>query len=404
VVDILSLVDRHERWRAETCLNLQPSENLVSPQVKRALGSDLAGRYTLPWDGEINGSPVTNAYGGTRYLDEIEAAGEALAREVFGATYASLKPLSGHVAGMIGILAATRPGDTILVVDGRHGGYDGYGAGYIPDVLGGTRRVGYLPFDESAWRIDAPRAVEQIAATRPALVLLGASFLLFPYEIAPLRDACDAVGCRIGYDGSHVLGLIAGGVFQRPLAEGADFLVGSTHKSFFGPQGGLFLTNRDDVWESARRQMVWRTLDNAHWNRIAGLAQALAEHREFGDSYATQVVRNAKALAAELDERGFSVRFAAHGYTESHQILLDDAGLKDVFGLSPQEFSTALEGNDIIVDAVARIGTAEVTRLGATEAQMGEIAALMDEAARGGDVTDGAHALRSRLRLSFAFG
>ena len=403
MVDILSLVDRHERWRAETCLNLQPSENLVSPQVKRALGSDLAGRYTLPWDGEINGSPVTNAYGGTRYLDEIEAAGEALARAVFGATYASLKPLSGHVAGMIGILATTQPGDTILVVDGRHGGYDGYGPDYIPDVLGGTRKVGYLPFDESTWRTDTPRAVESIESQRPALVLLGASFLLFPYEIGPLRDACDTAGSLIGYDGSHVLGLIAGGAFQRPLAEGADLLVGSTHKSFFGPQGGIFLTNRDDVWERARRQMVWRTLDNVHWNRVAGLAQALSEHRAFGAAYATQVVKNAKALAAELDERGFPVRFAAHGYTESHQVLLDGAGLKDAFGLTAQEFSTTLERNDIIVDAVARIGTNEITRLGATEAEMGEIASLMDEAVRGGSVTEGVHALRSRLQLTFAF-
>lgn len=403
MVDILSLVDRHERWRVESCLNLQPSENLVSPQVKRALGSDLAGRYTLPWDGEINGSPVANAYGGTRYLDEIEAAGEALAREVFGATYASLKPLSGHVAGMIGILTATSPGDTILVVDGRHGGYDGYGPDYIPDVLGGTRRVAYLPFDESAWQVDTPRAVESIEAVRPALVLLGASFLLFPYEIGPLRDACDSAGSLIGYDGSHVLGLIAGGAFQRPLAEGADLLLGSTHKSFFGPQGGILLTNRADVWETARRQMVWRTLDNVHWNRIAGLAQALSEHREFGAAYATQAVANAKALAAELDERGFPVRFAVHGYTASHQFLLDAAGLTDAFGLTPQEFSSTLERNDIIVDAVARVGTSEVTRLGATEATMGEIATLMDRAVRGDDVADDVHALRSRLRLSFAF-
>ena len=92
--DIPSLVDRHERWRADSCINLQPSENLLSPQVKRALGSDLAGRYTLPWKGDIHGSIVENAYGGTRYLDEIEAFGETLAREVFGAAHATLKPLS----------------------------------------------------------------------------------------------------------------------------------------------------------------------------------------------------------------------------------------------------------------------------------------------------------------------
>ncbi|MGH2357505.1 MAG: serine hydroxymethyltransferase [Candidatus Limnocylindria bacterium] len=403
-MDILSLVERHERWRGEECLNLQPSENLVSPQVKRALGSDLAGRYTLPWSGEIHGSAVHNAYGGTRYLDQIEAAGEELARAVFRARHASLKPLSGHVAGVIAILATTAPGDTILAVAGANGGYDGYGSDYIPRALGGTRHVEALPFYESAWQVDTDAAATKIHALRPALVLLGASFLLFPYDIGPIRKAADAVGALIGYDGSHVLGLIAGGAFQQPLAEGADLLIGSTHKSFFGPQGGLLLTNRDDIWQRASEQMLWRTLDNVHWNRVAGLAQALAEHQAFGADFAQQVVENAKVLAGELDRRGLPVRFKAHGYTESHQILLDENGLKQSLGLTPQEFSSALERSNLIVDAVARIGTSEVTRLGAAEAEMGEIAGLVWRAARGENVKGEVVALRSRLILSYAFG
>jgi glycine hydroxymethyltransferase len=401
--DIMALVERHERWRASECLNLQASENLVSPQVKRALGSDLAGRYTLPWGGEIHGSAVRNAYGGTRYLDEIEAAGEALGRSVFRARHATLKPLSGHVAGMIAILATTAPGDTMLVVGGANGGYDGYGAEYIPRVLGGTRRVEALPFDESAWRLDTDAAAAQIRASRPTLIMLGASFLLFPYDIGPLRAAADAVGALIGYDGSHVLGLIAGGAFQDPLAEGADLLVGSTHKSFFGPQGGILLTNRDDVWEGANDHMLWRTLDNAHWNRVAGLAQALAEQQAFGAAYARQVVANAQALAGELARRGLPVRFKAYGYTESHQILLSEPELKRAWGFTPQEFSTTLERNNLIVDAVGRIGTSEVTRLGAGGAEIAEIGLLIEAAARGRNVKEDVIALRSRLRLSYAF-
>jgi len=403
MVDIPSLVDRHERWRAESCLNLQPSENLVSPQVKRALGSDLAGRYTLPWKGDIHGARVENAYGGTRYLDEIELAGEALAGRLFEAEHASLRPLSGHVAGMLLLLAACKKGSKVLIVDAAHGGYDGYMPEYIPSILGLGLKIDFLPFQEDAWRVDTAKAVRKVRAAKPDLVLLGASFLLFPYDMAPLRDAATDADALIGYDGSHVLGLIAGGAFQRPLPEGADLLVGSTHKSLFGPQGGLFLCNREDLWGRAREKMLWRLFDNAHWNRIAGVAQALAEAEAFGHAYAPQVVRNAKALARALDERGFPVRFQEHGYTESHQIHLDEAGLRKSFRMTPQEFSTVMEASNLIVDAVARIGTNEVTRLGATEKEMVEIADLMETVVRGKSVKEDVLALRSRLKLSYAF-
>ena len=400
--DVPSLVDRHERWRRDSCLNLQPSENLLSPQVLRVLGSDLASRYTLPWNAEYHGARMKNAYGGTKYLDEIERIGERLAREVFDAKHASLKPLSGHVAAMLLLTAATEPGNRILVIDSKHGGYDGYMPEYVPDVLGG-RKVDFLPFREGAWRLDTANAAKMIRKTKPRLVVLGQSFLLFPYDLEPLREAADAAKAILGYDGSHVLGLIAGGEFQRPLPEGADVLVGSTHKSFFGPQGGFFLTNDDALWERAKGNLLWRLLDNAHWNRIAGVAQALAEHKEFGGAYAKQVVRNARAFAATLAERGFPVRFRQEGYTQSHQILLDEPGLKRSFRMTPQEFSTAMEGNNVIVDAVGRLGTSEVTRLGATERDMADIAELMGQVVGGKSVKEEVLALRSRLKLSYAF-
>ena len=403
MVDIASLVDRHERWRADSCLNLQPSENRLSPQVLRALGSDLAARYTLPWTGEIHGATVTNAYGGTKYLDEIEGIGEDLARTLFDARHASVKPLSGHLAAMLMLRTATRRKDRVLVIDAKHGGYDGYMPEYIPDVLGLRLKVDFLPFREDAWTIDTEAAARMVRRQKPALVVLGASFLLFPYEMAPLREAADDADALIGYDGSHVLGLAAGGAFQRPIPEGADILIGSTHKSLFGPQGGLFLCNREDLWERAQKNMVWRLFDNVHWNRVAGVAQALAEHKEFGAAYAAQVVKNAKALGAALDERGVPVKFKGHGFTTSHQIHLDEEGMKRTLRMTPQEFSTAMEANNVIVDAVARLGTNEVTRLGATEKEMAEIADLMEMVVRGKSVKEEVLALRSRLTLSYAF-
>ena len=403
MVDVLSLVERHERWRADSCINLQPSENLVSPAVKRALGSDLAGRYSLPWRGDYHGARLENAYGGAKYLDEIEEAGEALARDLFQAKHASLKPLSGHLAAMLLLLSTCERKDRVLVVDAKHGGYDGYMPEYIPDVLGLDLKVDVLPFREDAWRVDTADAARRIRRFKPRLVVLGQSFLLFPYDLAALREAADDARARIGYDGSHVLGLVAGGAFQRPLPEGADVLVGSTHKSLFGPQGGLFLTDDDELWAEAIRNTLWRLFDNVHWNRVAGVAQALAEHKEFGAAYAAQVVKNAKALAAALDAHGFPVRFREHGYTESHQVHLDEAGLMRAFHLTPQGFSTAMEGNNLIVDAVCRIGTNEVTRLGATGKEMAEIADLMERAVAGKGVKEEVLALRSRLTMAYAF-
>ena len=122
-----------------------------------------------------------------------------------------------------------------------------------------------------------------------------------------------------------------------------------------------------------------------------------------GPPRAAQFVRNAKALAAALDERGFPVRFREHGYTESHQVRLDEAGLKRAFHLTPQGFSTAMEGNNLIVDAVCRIGTNEVTRLGAAEKEMAEIADLMERAVAGKGVKEEVLALRSRLKMAYAF-
>lgn len=399
--DVLDLVERHNEWRLKRCLNLVPSENVTSEHVRAILGSDLAHRYTLPWGQEWQGYFVENSYRGTRYLDEIESLGERLAREVFSARHATLKPLSGHLAGMLTLISTCRRGDAILVLDARHGGYDGYQPDAMPAMLG--LRAGFLPFDESAWTIDASRAADRIREERPRLVLIGGSFIPFPHDLGPLRRACDDVGARIAYDASHVLGLIAGGEFQDPLREGCDLLFGSTHKSFFGPQGGLVCTNSGDLFERILECVTWRIEDNAHWNRIAATAQALLEMKAFGREYARRVVANAQALGRELDSLGFPVRFRDRGFTRSHQLVYDIDRLRDAWGLTPNEFSVRLEANDIIVDSVARLGTQEVTRMGAVEAHMAVLADLLVRGGRGEDVRKEVSELRSELELTFVF-
>jgi glycine hydroxymethyltransferase len=165
--------------------------------------------------------------------------------------------------------------------------------------------------------------------------------------------------------------LIAGKTFQDPFREGADALFGSTHKSFFGPQGGIFLATRE-FGEKVKKRIFPAYVDNAHWNRIAALALALAEMKEFGKQYARQVIRNAQALAKALSDYGFPVVCPSLGFTKSHQVFLDYGGYKN-----GRAIATRLEKANIIADCGVRLGTCEATRRGMKEKEMQQIATLI---------------------------
>ena len=399
MADLHEIVREHERWRLQEAVNLQPSENVMSEAARALLATDFVHRYTLPSRFAPTLGDAKNAYRGTRFTDAMETEAEGLAREVFGVSRASLKPLSGHLAGFLMLQACTRRGDRIMVISAEHGGYDGYMPGFLPDYL--DLKVDFLPFDTATWNLDPKAAADAVLERKPKLVLVGASLILFPYNLRWLRGACDDVNAVLAYDASHVLGLIAGGEFQRPFLEGVDILTASTHKSFPGPQGGLLLSNRADLFDRAMDTIMWRTQDNAHWNRIAATAHVLLEMKAFGKAYAAQVVANSQALGKQLDKWGFPVKFKDLGFSRSHQLHVDTAAMKETWGLAPGEFADRLETNNLIVDAVGRIGTNEITRMGAKEDQMQTLAGLIARAARGEDVRKEVAELRSQLRLSF---
>lgn len=399
MADLDAIVRDHERWRLQEAINLQPSENVMSEQARALLATDFAHRYTLQTRFAPGLGEAKNAYRGTRGTDAMEAEGERLAREVFGVSHASLKPLSGHLAGFLMLQACTKRGDRILVIHTDHGGYDGYMPGFLPDYL--DLKVDFLPFDPATWNVDPKAAADAVLEKRPKLVLVGASLILFPYNLRWLRGACDDVNAVLAYDASHVLGLISGGEFQRPFLEGVDILTASTHKSFPGPQGGLLLSGRKDLFDRAMDTIMWRTQDNAHWNRIAATAQVLLEMRTYGKAYAKQVVANSQALGRQLDKWGFPVKFKELGFSRSHQLHVDPVALRAEWKLKPWEFADRLEANNLIVDAVGRIGTNETTRMGAKEEHMQTVAGLMARAARGEDVRKEVAELRSELHLSF---
>ena len=388
-----------QRWRLEDSVNLLPSENVTSPQVRALLSSDFGHRYTLPVDSEYGGEYLENGYRGTRITTEVELVSERLACEVFQSKYACVQPLSGHIAAMIAIVSTAKRGDTMCAIPVEYGGYDGYAQQYIPDILG--LRACALPFDPATYSIRTDEAASMIRKRKPKVIILGASFIPFPYDMKPIREACSRSGTIMMYDGSHVLGLIAGGEFQQPLKSGADILYGSTHKSFFGPQGGLLVTDKETMNSEVRKNLTWRIVDNAHWNRVAALGQTLLEFRRFGSRYAKQVIRNSKRLGKELSERGFPLMFEELGFTESHQLLIDQKGFKDEYKTTMNDFSVMLERSNLIIDSVGRLGTAELTRMGVKEKDIPELADIFIDAAAGATVRKRVKAFRERFDMEY---
>jgi len=356
IEEILNIVEAHEEWRGGKCLNLIPSENIMSPKVRELLSSDLAHRYTS----------MDKFYRGTRFTDEIERLGEKFAREVFGAEMADLRPLSGHIADLIFIASFAKPGHTLMCVSAENGGYPGIWKQGLPSFL--HLKLVEFPFSREEMNIKTEEARELILEVKPELVVFGASLFLFPHPVRELAETARQVGAMVGFDGSHVLGLVGGKQFQNPLQEGVDVLFGSTHKSFFGPQGGILLAKKT-YGEVLRQKVSPAFVDNAHWNRIAALTLALAEMRKFGKAYASQVVRNAQALAKALADYGFPVACKHLGFTRSHQVWLNYGDYK-----RGGMIASSLEEANIIVDSGVRLGTCEVTRRGMQEGDMMKIA------------------------------
>ena len=376
-------LESHERWRREQCLNLIASENVTSPTVRKILGCDLGHRYTAP----------DRFYMGCKFIDQAENIARELARDVFGSEWADVTPLSGHITDMTLLSTFARRGDKIMTMGTEYGGYFGTSEVGFPRILGLVNL--YFPFDKDRWNIQVEKTVELIASEIPRLVILGASYILFPHPVEQIAKACRETGTVLAFDGSHVLGLIAGGAFQQPLKEGARILVGSTHKSFFGPQGGIIAAFKPEG-ERLKETIFPAIRDNAHWNRIAALAQALLEMKKFGRKYANQVIRNSRALAEALDERGIPVRCKDYGYTASHQVLLDMDRLKD-----SAQVPDKLEQANVIVDRGIRLGTSEMTRRGMREREMNDVAEIIAKVIRSQENVSAARRKATALARKF---
>lgn len=350
-------VRQHEQWRLGECLNMIVSENLSSPEARRMLVTDFCNRYTSS----------DKFYRGTKFVDEVQALAEDVARKVFNARFADVRPLSGHIADMAVLMGLTQRGEKVLSVSVENGGYQGVTSAGLGKVLGLTNLS--FPYDREAVNIDVKETKRLVESEKPNLMIFGSSFIPFPHPVREIHSVAGDSVCV--YDGSHVMGLIAGGEFQDPLREGCSLLVGSTHKSFPGPQGGIILGNNEEYFRKVTSEMFPVVVDNVHWNRVASLALTLMELMQFGKSYAQAVVKNSQTLGKSLAENHVAVRGALHGYSKSHQVLLSYDKAKSEF------IARRLEESNIIIDNAGRVGTSELTRLGMGPAEMEQVAELM---------------------------
>ena len=359
------------------------SENIVSPMVQRIVSSDLHGRYA-------EGLPGKRYYQGCDDFDTIESIGIDLAKKVFNAPFANIQSTSGTVSNIGALKALAKPGDKITAVstaDGGHISHARMGAVGLRDL-----NLSTYPWDEERMEPDVDGACQLIRETQPKIALIGQSVFLFPTPLTEIAEAAHEVGATVMYDGAHVLGLIAGGVFQDPLKEGADVMTGSSHKTFPGPQGGFLISSSED-------EKFHKKLNNAifpgvcssyHLHHVAGKAIALSEFEMFGSDYSKSIVANANSLAVALAEEGFDVLAEDRGYTASHQVLTRHGEIDSGSGKVAAEL---LEKSGIITNmnmlpgdtkamrpSGLRLGVPELTRVGMGTDEMEDVARFFSRA------------------------
>jgi glycine hydroxymethyltransferase len=386
---VFMLLEEHHRWFSES-IPLIASENVPSAAVREAIISDFGNRYAEGWPGE-------RVYAGCIYIDQVEGLCIELARELFKAEFVDVRPTSGVCANLVAYTAFTKPGDLIMALSIPNGGHISYGKMELGGTAGAVRglRLTYFPFDYEEMNIDVDKTVDRIEklakeGDNVSMAMFGASVFLFPHPVKELADHLKSRNITICYDAAHVLGLIAGGVFQDPLREGADLVTGSTHKTLFGPQGGIVIS-----WsryaDAIKKATFPGNVSNHHLHHLAGKAVAFAEMLAFGREYARQIVRNAKALGQALHERGFQVLGEKKGFTESHTILVDITKYGDGRTIEKklEEANIILNRNLLPYDLKfgrhfeapggIRCGLSECTRLGMREGDMDQIAEFMEK-------------------------
>jgi len=355
-------------------LELIASENFVSEAVLEAMGSVLTNKYA-------EGYPGKRYYGGCEYIDRVEQLAIDRAKQLFGAEHVNVQPHAGAQANTAVYMTALQPGDTVLGMNLAHGGHLTHGH---PLNFSG-KFYKFVPYgvSQSTETIDYD-ALEQLAREhKPKMIVAGASAYPRTLDFARFAEIAKAVGAILFVDMAHIAGLVAAGLHPSPVPH-ADFVSTTTHKTLRGPRGGMVLCRAQYAKELDRVVFPGNQggpLEHVIAAKAVCLKEALAP--EFA-AYQNQVLRNAKALAAAIERRGFRI---VSGGTDTHLFLVDLVK-RNVTGLDAQN---ALERAGITANRNAipfdpnppfkaggiRVGSPALTTRGMREAEMELVAAWM---------------------------
>jgi glycine hydroxymethyltransferase len=387
-----ALIGEYERQRDK--VELIASENFTSLAVLQAQGSVLTNKYA-------EGYPGRRYYGGCEWVDVAETLAIERAKKLFGAEYANVQPHSGSSANMAVYFAYLRAGDTVLGMDLAHGGHLTHGS---PVNFSGRmyRFVSYGVHPETG-RIDYDQVEALALEHRPRMITVGASAYSREIDFSAFRQIADRVGAFLMADIAHPAGLIAAGLLQSPIPY-CDVVTSTTHKTLRGPRGGLILLGRDTdnpfghvAPKSGRVKKMSEILDSWVMPGIQGgplmhviAAKAVAFGQCLHDSfkaYAQQVIRNAKALAEALIERGYTI---VSGGTDNHLMLVDlrSKGITgkeaeqtlDKAGITCNKNAVPFDTQPPLITSGIRLGTPAMTTRGMKETDMRQIAAWIDRA------------------------
>ena len=390
--DVIFDLIEEEKERQLNGIELIASENFVSDNVMRAMGSVLTNKYA-------EGYPGKRYYGGCEVVDEVETIAIDRLKALFNAEYANVQPHSGSQANAAVYLACLKPGDKILGFDLSHGGHLTHGSPV--NFSGLTYQTSFYGVDKETGLIDYEAMAETARKEKPQMIICGASAYSRDIDYAKFRAVADEVGALLLADISHPAGLIARGILNDPMPH-CHIVTTTTHKTLRGPRGGVIMMGKDfeNPWGAktpkGEVKMMSQILNGAVFPGTQGgplehviASKAVAFEEALSDGYMdyiVQVVKNAKALAAALVAKGYDI---VSGGTDNHCMLID---LRNK-GISGKQAENALVLAEItcnknmvpfddkspFVTSGIRLGTAAVTTRGLVEEDMQTVADLIDE-------------------------
>ena len=391
--EIVFDIIKREHERQKKGIELIASENFVSDEVMQAMGSCLTNKYA-------EGYPGHRYYGGCQVVDEVESLAIDRVKKLFDAEYANVQPHSGAQANMAVFMSVLKPGDKFLGLNLSHGGHLSHGSPV--NFSGLVFHALEYNVKEDTGLVDYDQMEEVALRERPKLIIGGASAYSREWDYARMRKIADEIGAIFMVDMAHPAGLIVAGLLDNPLKY-AHIVTSTTHKTLRGPRGGIILIGKDfdnpfgKVTKKGEIRKMSSLIDSAVFPGVQGgplehiiAAKAVA----FGEAlqpeykeYQKQVVKNAKAMAAALIDKGYKI---VSGGTDNHCILVDlRTKFPELTGkvaekvlveadITANKNMVPFDSRSPFLTSGVRLGTPAITTRGAKESLMGEIVEMID--------------------------